>query len=119
MMTYFSVSGLAVGEIPSLMVQGTLWRNQMLYNFLSDSEILRLQFRRLSILLSCYRMNRTSYLRYRPILLLTHDEREHNYVEKAWHYTEKHFFKEQIQDNIKLSISTKQTLDKEKSKDEK
>jgi hypothetical protein len=110
MMTYFSLSGLAVGEIPSLMDQGTLWRNQMLYNFLSDAEILRLQFRRFAIFLSCYQANRISWIRGRPIHLLTNDERAHGCCEKAWHYTKKHFFEEQIQNSVVPKTSSKEDV---------
>jgi hypothetical protein len=106
MMTYFSLSGLAVGEIPSLMDQGALWRNQMLYNFLSDAEILRLQFCRLANFISCYQANRISCIRGRPIHLLTNDERAHGRFEKAFYYTNKHFFEEQIQDSIASKTSS-------------
>ena len=114
MMTYFSLSGLAVGEIPTLMDEGTLWRNQMLYKILSESEILRLQFSRFVNFLSCYQANRTSCMRHRPVLLLTLDEKAHGWYEKAWNYTMKHFFREQIQDNVDSNMSTKLNLDQTK-----
>ncbi|CAF1173022.1 unnamed protein product [Adineta ricciae] len=96
--------GLAVGEIPTLMDEGTLWRNQMLYNFLSDAEILRLQIRRFLNWICCNRLNRMQFMRRRPVRLLTLDERGKIFYERAWRYTRKHFFNEQIQDNINSTI---------------
>ncbi|CAF0926882.1 unnamed protein product [Adineta steineri] len=99
--------GLAVGEIPTLMDEGTLWRDTMLYNFVSDGEILRLQFLRLMRFLSCYQLTRIPCMIPRPIIMLTYDERAHGWFEKAWHYTMKHFFEEKIQDDVELKISSK------------
>ncbi|CAF1042536.1 unnamed protein product [Adineta steineri] len=99
--------GLAVGEIPTLMDEGTLWRDTMLYNFVSDGEILRLQFLRLMRFLSCYQLTRIPCMIPRPIIMLTYDERAHGWFEKAWHYTMKHFFEEKIQDDVELKIPSK------------
>ncbi|CAF3676752.1 unnamed protein product [Adineta steineri] len=99
--------GLAVGEIPTLMEEGTLWRDKMLYNFVSDGEILRLQFLRLMRFLSCYQLTRIPCMIPRPIIMLTYDERAHGWFEKAWHYTMKHFFEEKIQDDVELKIPSK------------
>ncbi|CAF3799594.1 unnamed protein product [Adineta steineri] len=99
--------GLAVGEIPTLMDEGTLWRDTMLYDFVSDGEILRLQFLRLMRFLSCYQLSRIPCMIPRPIVMLTYDERAHGWFEKAWHYTMKHFFHEKIQDDVELKISSK------------
>ncbi|CAF0748386.1 unnamed protein product [Adineta steineri] len=96
--------GLAVGEIPTLMDEGTLWRNQMLYNFVSDGEILRLKFRRLRKFLCCKCWNRRSYMPSRSVRLLTFDQRAHCFCRRLWDYTKKHFFEEKIQDDIKLKI---------------
>ncbi|CAF1041066.1 unnamed protein product [Adineta steineri] len=98
--------GLAVGEIPTLMVEGTLWRNQMLYDFVSDGEILRLQFLRLMKFLCCYQLYRISRIRARPIHLLTFDDRANGWIGKAWYFTKKHFFEEKIQDDVELKISS-------------
>ncbi|CAF4205794.1 unnamed protein product, partial [Adineta steineri] len=97
---------LAVGEIPTLMVEGTLWRNQMLYDFVSDGEILRLQFLRLMKFLCCYQLYRISRIRARPIHLLTFDDRANGWIGKAWYFTKKHFFEEKIQDDVELKISS-------------
>ena len=93
------------------MVQGTLWRNQMLYDFLSDCEILRLQFRRLEKFICCSRGKRWSWIHQRPVVVLTHDKKAHGCLDKAWDYAHKHFFEEQIQDNVELSKSTKEKLE--------
>ncbi|CAF1104808.1 unnamed protein product [Adineta steineri] len=103
--------GLAVGEIPTLMVEGTLWRNQMLYNFVSDGEILRLQFRRFMKFVCCKCGNRRSCMPSRPVALLTSDQRAHGYCQRAWYYTKKHFFEEKIQDDIRRKILLDDVLD--------
>ncbi|CAF4082826.1 unnamed protein product [Adineta steineri] len=103
---YLILLGLAVGEIPTLMVEGTLWRNQMLYDFVSDGEILRLQFLRLMKFLCCYQLYRISRIRARPIHLLTFDDRANGWIGKAWYFTKKHFFEEKIQDDVELKISS-------------
>ncbi|CAF1285333.1 unnamed protein product [Adineta steineri] len=99
--------GLAVGEIPTLMEEGTLWRDKMLYNFVSDGEILRLQFIRLMKFISCHYSDHIRIMRPRPIDMLTFDEKAHGYLEKAWYYTNKHFFEEKIQDDVEVKISSK------------
>ncbi|CAF0792131.1 unnamed protein product [Adineta steineri] len=99
--------GLAVGEIPTLMDEGTRWRNQMLYNFVSDGEILRLQFHRfIKFVCCCKYWNRKSRMSSQPVALLTFDQRAHGCCQKAWHYTKNHFFDEKIQDDIKLKITS-------------
>jgi hypothetical protein len=39
----FYLQGLAVGELPSLNDQSIIWCHQIMYNLLSDYEILRVQ----------------------------------------------------------------------------
>jgi hypothetical protein len=97
---------LAVGEIPTLLTQGTLWRLQILYNLLSDYEILRI---RMVILFDCltrnmFRHRQIPWFRPRPYSILQKDElvSPMGKLGALWNYTEKHFFNEQIQDNIKL-----------------
>ena len=96
--------GLAVGEIPSLLTQGTLWRHIVLYDLLSDYEILRI---RLILLFDYLSGNRfcgrpIPWFRPRPYFVLENDESVHpmGKLGDMWKYTEKHFFFEQIQDTV-------------------
>ena len=104
------VLGLAVGEIPSLLTQGTLWRTGLLFNLLSDYEILRIRF----ILIfdgltgNRFRHRQIPWFRPRPYSVLEKDELVHpmGKLGSVWKYTEKHFFNEQIQDNIEQSTKS-------------
>jgi len=97
-----------VGEIPNLMTQGTLWRNQMLYDLMSEYEILRLQLCRLGNFLMCCRGRRISHMCSKPLASWTNDEKDQGHLTKAWNYTEKYFWHEQIQDSIPPKIEAKQ-----------
>ena len=102
--------GLAVGEIPTLLTQGTMWRIDILYNLLSDYEILRLRFVLAFDCITCHRFRHRQipWFRPRPYSILEKNElgSSMGFIGKAWKYTEKHFFKEQIQDNINPSIKS-------------
>jgi hypothetical protein len=93
------------------MVQGTQWRSHMIYNLLSDYEILRLQLIRLFDFLACgqlyeKRKGNMVCVRRRPRVILEDDANKSCCLVAAYEYTEKHFFQERIQDNV--------TLDKKK-----
>jgi hypothetical protein len=118
---------LAVGEIPSLKDKGALWRTQLLFSLLSDYEILRLRF---LLFFDYVTFNRycdhpipcdrpIPWFRLRPYFTFEKDELvpPMGMLGALWHYTQKHFFKEQIQDNIKLSIkSTEEKTDNNSQK---
>ena len=101
----YHIVGLAVGEIPNLLTQGSLWRTQMLYSLLSDYEILRIRMVVMFDCLSCnrFRHRHIPWFSPRPYPILEKDElvSPMKKIGAAWKYTEKHFFNEQIQDNIK------------------
>ncbi len=91
----------------------------MIYNLLSDYEILRLQFIRLFDFLACghlyeKRKNNLFFVRRRPRVILADDANKLNWLETAWEYTSRNFFEERIQDNIKLDNKAQDyTLNKE------
>ena len=89
-----------MGEIPSLMKQGSLLRHQMLYDLLSDCEILRLQFKRLWNFLSCYKGKRKGSSRLHHGFWVTHDERANTILEALADNTKKNFIEQRIQDNV-------------------
>ncbi|CAF3125410.1 unnamed protein product [Rotaria sp. Silwood2] len=96
--------GLAVGEIPSLMTQGSLWRTGLLYNLLSDYEIMRVQFTlffRTLFSCACCK-NGASWFIYKPYTVLQKDENvgPMGKLDEAGKYMNKHFFAQQIYDNI-------------------
>ncbi|CAF1423214.1 unnamed protein product [Adineta steineri] len=97
-------TGLAVGEIPTLLTTGTLWQTQILFDLLSDYEILRIRLVLIFDFLSCNRFTHCQipWFRPRPYATLLKDElvSPMGPLGSAWNYTEKHFFHEQIQDNI-------------------
>jgi hypothetical protein len=98
--------GLAVGEIPSLEDRGRLWREQMLYDLMSDYEIMHLQFRRFVnfVFRHCRRLcccrKRTLCFRHQHVHYLTYDARANGRFTRAFNYIKKNFFDEQIQDTI-------------------
>ncbi|UJR17163.1 hypothetical protein I4U23_004059 [Adineta vaga] len=102
--------GLAVGEIPTLLTQGTLWRIQILFNLLSDYEMLRVRFVLIFDCLTCnvFRQSRIPWFRPRPCYILEKDELKSPMLAlgDAWNYTQKYFFNEQIQDNIKPPVES-------------
>ena len=103
-----------MGEIPTLVEQGSLLQSRIYYDNLSDYEILRLQIRSLilwiiSHLCCCcsssfkyklYRLVDRSFLRHRPILFQIHDRKQHHVVQRTGHYIQKKIFTEQIQESI-------------------
>ncbi len=107
---------MAVGEIPPLKDKGALWRTQLLFSLLSDYEILRFRFLLFFdyVTFNRYRDHPILWFRLRPYFTLEKDELvpPMGMLGALWHYTQKHFFKERIQDNIKLSIkSTEEKTD--------
>jgi hypothetical protein len=103
--------GLAVGEIPSLRDQSTVWRSQMLYDLLSDYSILTLQLIRLVNCLTCGKFQHwfvnkllRGGKRLRPIVVIERDETGSR-LRRAWNYTNKNFFEEKIQDDIILNMN--------------
>ncbi len=104
------IIGLAVGEIPTLLTQGTLWRIQMLYSLLSDYEILRIRMTLFFDCLTCnvFRHRQIPWFRPRPYFILQKDELQDpmGSIGNLWKYTKKHFFHERIQDNIILRTKT-------------
>lgn len=101
---------MAVGEIPSLKDKGTLWQTQLLFNLLSDYEILRIRFLLFFdyITFNRYCDRSIPWFRLRPYRTLEKDELVPplKIFGFLWKYTKKHFFNEQIQDNIKSSIKS-------------
>jgi hypothetical protein len=55
----------------------------------------------------------------RPTLILTVDKIPSGWHRKAWHYTNKHFFDEQIQDSITPKTSHKKANKEEKREESK
>ena len=92
--------GLSVGEIPSLMKQGNLLRHRMLYDLLSDCEILRLQFKRLGHFLSCYKAKRKGSRRLHDGFWITHDDQIYTCIGALVDNTKKNFIEQRIQDNV-------------------
>ncbi len=83
----------------------------MIYNLLSDYEILRLQFIRFFDFLlrgHLYEKQKNNLLcvRRRPRVILEDDANKSWCLVAAWKYTKKNFFEERIQDNIKLDNKT-------------
>lgn len=105
-----NILGLAVGEIPTLKDKETLWRTQILFDLLSDYEILRIRFILIFDFLSCNccRCCKLLWFRPRPYYILENNElvSPMGKLDSLHNYTEKHFLKEQIQDNIKPLIKT-------------
>ncbi|CAF1120790.1 unnamed protein product [Rotaria sordida] len=116
-MTVFVINlliGLAVGEIPTLVQQGTLLQSRIYYDTLSDYEILRLQIRSvilwiISHICCCcsssfkykiYRLVDRSFLHQRPILFQIHDRKKHNLPKRIGHYIKKNILNEQIQESV-------------------
>ncbi|CAF2813314.1 unnamed protein product [Rotaria sp. Silwood2] len=118
--------GLAVGEIPTLVQQGTLLQSRIYYDTLSDYEILRLQIRSvilwiLSHTCCCcsssfrhklYRLVDRSFLHQHPILFQTKDRKENNVLERIGQYLKKNVLNEQIQESVDEEV--KQQFEKRK-----
>ncbi len=111
----YILQGLAVGELPSLNDQSVTWRHQMMYNLLSDYEILRVQLRPLVDCFTCGFLSRTKrrgpgllkFLQRRQDVKIQRDENEVFWLLRFGRYTQKHFFDERIQDNINLPVDKK------------
>ncbi len=92
-----------MGEIPSLTEQGKLWRAQMLYNLLSDYELIFLQLARFIDLVLCGRpyliVRKLMGAATRPVVIFEHDKKGHWFA-RAWDYTKKNFYDEKIQDDV-------------------
>jgi hypothetical protein len=79
----------------------------MLYDLMSDYEIMHLQFRRFGNFvfrhcrhfLCCCR-KRTLCFPHQHVLYLTYDARSQGWLVRAFYYIKKNFFDEQIQDTI-------------------
>lgn len=106
---------MTVGEIPSLKDKGTLWRTQILFSLLSDYEILRIRLVLAFDCVSCniFRHRRIPWFRPRPYYTLEKNEMVSpmGKLGSIYNYTEKHFFNEQIQDNISKSTRVTDTDD--------
>ena len=114
---------LTVGEIPPLKEQSIIWLHRMMYNVLSDYEILRIQLHLIVDCFTCGYFNRTK--RYGPHEfkflqryqdLTTYRDENHIFcLLRFGHYTQKHFFDARIQDNVEIPIIKDQIEDKEKN----
>jgi hypothetical protein len=106
--------GVAVGEMPSLTVQGQTWQSQMLYDLLSDYFIVSIQIVRFANFLTCGYLRRRLYNRgLQPIVVLEEDKTD-SWFKRAKKYVQMHFLDEKIQEDI-IPIKTSQDA----SKDEK
>jgi hypothetical protein len=104
----FYTLGLAVGEIPTLSTQGTLWRTQLLYSLLSEYEIFHLRlFHAFDVLSRCLcRCRKASSSRLQPILTLQINSLEGPLGRRwglIWDYFNRNFVRAAIQDMIPLS----------------
>jgi hypothetical protein len=91
---------VAVGEIPSLTVQGKMWQSQMLYDLLSDYSIVSMQMIRLINFITCGAIGHWLFKqRLQPIVIREHDLKG-TWLENKWKYVQMNFFEEKIQDDI-------------------
>ncbi len=94
----------------------------MMYDLLSDYEILRVQLRPLIDCFTCGYLNRTKdrgpgifkFLRRRQDLIIQRDENQVFWLVRCGRYIQKHFFEERIQDNVKLPAEKKKEEDNDK-----
>ncbi len=100
---------MAVGEIPSLKTQGKLWRIGLLYDQLSDYEIMRIQFN--IFLNACFSIicckGKISWLVPKPHTILQEGPMfgvMGKWFGKARKHINKNFINQQIQDNIKQNV---------------
>ncbi len=100
---------MAVGEIPSLKTQGKLWRIGLLYDQLSDYEIMRIQFN--IFLNACFSIicckGKISWLVPKPHTILQEGPMfgvMGKWFGKAWKNINNNFINQQIQDNIKQNV---------------
>ncbi|CAF0795396.1 unnamed protein product, partial [Adineta ricciae] len=111
---------IAVGEIPSLKDQSIVWRHKMMYNLVSDYEILRAQLRLIVNRMTCCRSHRSKqrgprllkFLQYRQDQSLQQDENNVFFLVGFGRYMQKHFFDERIQDNVETVVSNSTTENK-------
>ena len=93
---------MAVGEIPSLTIQGKIWQTQMVYDLLSDYSIVSLQIMRFFNFISCGCLRRYILKRgYEPIFILE-ENLKGTWHKRAWKYVKTNFFDEKIQEDIIL-----------------
>ncbi|CAF4213788.1 unnamed protein product [Rotaria sordida] len=112
---------VAVGEIPSLKEQSIAWRHKMLYIVVSDYEILRYQIRHLVDFFTCGFLNRIErrgprglkFLQRRQDFIMEQDEND-ACLTRFGRKIQKHFFEQQIQDNVEMPIDKDESEDKEK-----
>ncbi len=112
---------MAVGEIPTLVVQGALVQSRIYYDNLSDYEILRLQIRSLilwiishiccccsaSFKYKLYRLVDRSFLRQRPILFQIYDRKHREIPRRIGQFIQKKILSEQIQDSIDQDVKNR------------
>jgi len=111
-----SIEGVAVGEIPSLKDQSILWRHLMMYELLSDYEILRIQLRPIVNTLICGAMDRPraqgpsifKCLQRRQDVMMQEDQNDVFWLLRCGRYMQRHFFKDQLQDDVQIQISKNQ-----------
>ena len=91
----------------------------MMYNLLSDYEILRVQLRPLVDCFTCGLLSRTKrrgpnllkFLRRRQDVKIHRDENDVSWLLRFGRYTQKHFFEERIQDNVNVPDEKKKKKD--------
>lgn len=87
-----------------------MWRTSLLYNLLSDYEILRIRLVVFFDFVSCgcYRGRQIPWFRPQPYNTLEKDEFRSSMgaLGTGWKYMKQHFFDEQIQKNIKPLAKT-------------
>ncbi|CAF1467011.1 unnamed protein product [Adineta ricciae] len=111
---------IAVGEIPSLKDQSIVWRHKMMYNLVSDYEILRAQLRLIVNRMTCCRSHRSKqrgprllkFLQYRQDQSLQQDDNNVFFLVRFGRYMQKHFFDERIQDNVETFVPNSTTENK-------
>jgi hypothetical protein len=91
------------------MDQSVLRRHQIMYNILSDYEILRVQLRPIVDFFSCYSLNKIrrhgpeifKFLRRHQDMQIQQDENRVFWPRRFKNYSQKHIFHQLIQDNVK------------------
>jgi len=94
-----------------------------MYNALSDYEILRIQLRHVVDVFTCGYLNRTQqrgphgfkFLQRRQDLTMYVDEKNVFWALRFKRYIHKHFFAEQIQDNVEIPVDNDKADDQDKT----
>ncbi len=122
--SFFFCQGLAVGELPSLNDQSIIWRHRMMYDLLSDYEILRIQLRPIVDCFTCgylhkikHRPGIFKFLQRRQDIIIEQDQNKVFWLLRFGRYIQKHAFEERIQDNVKLPADKEDTEKEKKDKD--